>query len=142
MHASNWAAANILRDGDHVVVAHAVDDIPFTFQPDIDIGMPIISSDTSASELVYTEAGKAVVDCVKSLHSHASTIKFDATTDVFFGAAGPSIVGKANEYNADMIIVGTHGRSGITSFLLGSVSGYVSKNAHCPVILVTKDKKH
>ena len=37
---------------------------------------------------------------------------------------------------ADLIVVGSHGRSGVTRFLIGSVSDYVVRNAHCPVMVV------
>jgi nucleotide-binding universal stress UspA family protein len=46
------------------------------------------------------------------------------------------IVKEANEWPADAIMIGTHGRRGINHFLLGSVAEGVSRLARCPVLLI------
>ncbi len=50
------------------------------------------------------------------------------------GNPGPEIV--VATQNADMVVMTTHGRSGIARFIMGSVAQYVLRNAKCPVILV------
>jgi len=52
------------------------------------------------------------------------------------GNAAPEIVLYAKEHPTDLIVVGTHGRTGIVSFLLGSVADKVVHTAHCPVLIV------
>jgi nucleotide-binding universal stress UspA family protein len=42
----------------------------------------------------------------------------------------------AKEVHADLIIVGTHGRSGVSRFLMGSVAEHVVRTAPCPVLVV------
>lgn len=42
----------------------------------------------------------------------------------------------ADAENADLIIVGSHGRSGVSRFLIGSVSDFVVRHAHCPVMVI------
>ena len=42
----------------------------------------------------------------------------------------------AEEVGADVIVVGSHGRSGIKRFFLGSVSEHVVLHAPCPVLVV------
>ena len=42
----------------------------------------------------------------------------------------------AAELEADLIVVGTHGRSGLTRLLLGSVAEGVVRQAPCPVLVV------
>lgn len=51
-----------------------------------------------------------------------------------YGAPGPAIVSLADKARADMIIMGTHGRSGLTRLVLGSVAEYVMHHAGCPVL--------
>jgi nucleotide-binding universal stress UspA family protein len=60
----------------------------------------------------------------------------DATYLVWEGEAGEAIVAAADSENADLIVVGSHGRSGVSRFLIGSVSDFVVRHAHCPVMVV------
>jgi nucleotide-binding universal stress UspA family protein len=60
----------------------------------------------------------------------------DAAFLVWDGDAGEAIVAAADSENADVIVVGSHGRSGVSRFLIGSVSDYVVRHAHCPVMVV------
>ena len=46
------------------------------------------------------------------------------------------ILEEAKNWNADLIVVGSHGRRGFKRFLLGSVSEAVAMNAHCSVVVV------
>lgn len=55
---------------------------------------------------------------------------------VWEGDPGESIVDAANSEAADMIIVGSHGRSTVGRFLIGSVSDHVVRHAPCPVLVV------
>ena len=52
------------------------------------------------------------------------------------GFAGEAIVDFADESDVDMIIMGTHGYSGFTRFLMGSVADYVLRHASCPVVVI------
>jgi len=47
----------------------------------------------------------------------------------------------AAEIGADLIVMGTHGRRGVSRLLLGSVAESVARTAPCPVLLVRKDRK-
>jgi len=55
---------------------------------------------------------------------------------VWTGDPGESIVSAAEAENADLVVVGTHGRGTIGRLLLGSVSDHVVRNAPCPVLVV------
>ncbi len=41
---------------------------------------------------------------------------------------------EAREAGADLIVMGTHGRSGLRRMVLGSVAEQVVRSAHCPVL--------
>jgi nucleotide-binding universal stress UspA family protein len=49
------------------------------------------------------------------------------------------ILEQAREADADVIVMGTHGRSGLQRLLLGSVTDGVTRRAHCPVLAVPRD---
>jgi nucleotide-binding universal stress UspA family protein len=52
------------------------------------------------------------------------------------GSAWSQIDAVAKELKADLIVMGTHGRQGITRALLGSVAEKVVRTAPCPVLTV------
>ncbi len=52
------------------------------------------------------------------------------------GDAGTEILRTAKEISSDVIVMGTHGRTGLSRLLMGSVAEAVSRKAHCPVLTV------
>ena len=52
------------------------------------------------------------------------------------GEPGEAIVRAAREAGADLVVVGSHGRSGITKLLMGSVATHVVTHAPCSVLVV------
>jgi nucleotide-binding universal stress UspA family protein len=52
------------------------------------------------------------------------------------GEAAIAIVHHAKNVQADMIVIGTHGRSGLPHMLLGSVAEKVVRTASCPVLTI------
>src|SRR6185295_13413253 len=60
----------------------------------------------------------------------------EVVTAVTEGYPPTSIIAYAQEWNADFIVVGSHGHSGISRFLLGSVAQSVVRGAHCSVEIV------
>lgn len=53
-----------------------------------------------------------------------------------FGGAAHEIARYAREHGIDLIVVGTHGRTGMSRALLGSVAERVIRTAPCPVLAV------
>lgn len=56
------------------------------------------------------------------------------------GTPATEIVRYADARDVDMIIMGTHGRSGVAHLLMGSVAEQVVRTAPCPVLLVRHPK--
>lgn len=52
------------------------------------------------------------------------------------GDAADAILEAAAEEKADLIVMGTHGRGGLSRMLLGSVAEHVLRRAPCPVLTV------
>lgn len=78
---------------------------------------------------------RALNELNKLKTEHLSNIR-SVVTKVNHGGADREIVGTAEELNADMIILGTHGYSGLTHLLLGSTAERVVRTAKCPVLTV------
>lgn len=51
------------------------------------------------------------------------------------GGAGYVVLKQAEEQDADLIVIGTHGRSGLAHVLLGSVSEFIVERAQCDVLV-------
>jgi nucleotide-binding universal stress UspA family protein len=60
----------------------------------------------------------------------------NAETVVREASPRPAIVDAALELNCQMIVMGTHGRSGLAHLLLGSVAEYVVRSSKVPVLTV------
>jgi universal stress protein A len=65
------------------------------------------------------------------------TIKVE--TVVRQGKAFVEIIREAKEKDMDIIVMGSHGRTGISHMLMGSVAEKVVRKANCPVLIV-RDK--
>lgn len=52
------------------------------------------------------------------------------------GLPKDEILASAEKWGADLIILGTHGRTGIAHFLLGSIAEYIVRHAKVPVMVV------
>jgi universal stress protein A len=61
-------------------------------------------------------------------------------TVILFGVPFLEIIITAKNKNIDLIVIGTHGRTGIAHMLIGSVAEKVVRKAPCPVLTV-KSKK-
>ena len=58
------------------------------------------------------------------------------TTVIVQGEAAAEIVAEAQRHPADVIVIGSHGRTGLTRFLMGSTAEAVVREAICATLLV------
>ena len=63
-----------------------------------------------------------------------------AQTHLGIGKPDEEIVALAEDLEAGLIVIGNRGRGGIRRALMGSVSNSVVRHAHCPVLVVRKEK--
>ena len=76
-------------------------------------------------------------------HAHIQNIAeklrndgIDATGLLIQGSIAESILKQADKLEAEMIVMGSHGRGAVYSLLVGSVSQGVLHDAKCPVLVV------
>ena len=58
------------------------------------------------------------------------------TTDIYSGEPYLEIIQAVDKSGADMIVMGTHGRTGVAHLVLGSVAENVLRHARVPVISI------
>ncbi len=81
------------------------------------------------------KAKTAIEKSVKLLRERAGMV-LEVTTDIKTGQAQETILHEADEWNADLIVIGSHGYHGFRRFLLGSVSQAVASHAKCSVEII------
>ena len=64
----------------------------------------------------------------------------DVTADIAIGPAAQVIEAMAWRRRCDLIVMGTHGRTGVSHALLGSVAERVLRSAPCPVLTVRQSR--
>jgi nucleotide-binding universal stress UspA family protein len=78
-----------------------------------------------------------IADAQKQIASRLSGVApRTATSAVLMGAAAQTIVDYAVAQHIDLIVMGTHGRTGLLHLLIGSVAERVVRTASCPVLTV------
>jgi nucleotide-binding universal stress UspA family protein len=84
----------------------------------------------------WEELKKQRLDWLRSLSDTAINAGVKAGFTQNLGDAGRIICEVARNWPADLIIVGRRGRTGISEFLLGSVSNYALHHAPCSMLIV------
>ncbi|OHC11634.1 MAG: hypothetical protein A3K50_07555 [Planctomycetes bacterium RIFOXYD12_FULL_42_12] len=74
-------------------------------------------------------------DLMKSLPEGTMDV-LEVETIVVKGVPFNEIINAATEINVDLIVIGTHGRTGLSHVMLGSVAEKVVRKATCPVLTV------
>ena len=83
-------------------------------------------------ERLYADASSRLATMAASLDKVPSSV----TTEIRSGPASDGITNAAAASGADLIVMSTHGRSGLPHRLLGSVAERVVRSANCPVLVV------
>ncbi|HSQ02971.1 MAG TPA: universal stress protein [Burkholderiales bacterium] len=108
---------------------HVVDESVLTMNPEAIVGTGELIDDIVA-------AGK---QALKNAHALAERHGVKAETVMYENLAGrvaPLILDEAKKWRADLIVMGTHGRRGITHAVLGSDAETVVRSSPVPVLLV------
>lgn len=85
---------------------------------------------------VREESTKRSEETIVAAEKIISSAGLKTETAVLDGSPKRRIVEEARTWNADMVVVGSHGRRGVTRYLLGSVSEAVAMRAHCSVEVI------
>ena len=85
------------------------------------------------------DSKKSAQDYLAKQVSRLKAMGIQAKAVVTFGMASQSLTQYAEKNGIDLIIIATHGRSGITEWFWGSVAERVLKTSKIPVLMVRPD---
>lgn len=129
--ALRWAVEESRLRGAGLVALHAWSFIPA--QPIGDPGLLAVPAGDIAGQLdAESEAAREVLSAAVSSVPPGSGVEIEQR--LVEGEAGDALV--AASESAELVVVGSHGRSGLGAVLLGSVSRHVVSHAVSPVVVV------
>ena len=115
--------------GAEILLAHVVQ--PYIPVPEM------TAVDTTAVLAQMRETGKTELEKLRL--SITDDVKIVTTLRV--GHPAQQIVEAASEFDADLILLSTHGRTGLGRMFFGSVAEHVTRYARCPVLTV-REREH
>jgi nucleotide-binding universal stress UspA family protein len=127
--------ANFARivPGGELHLIYVIEDLPMVASVPVPYGLGLTLAELEA-------AGRKHVD---ELAAHAqSQFAGRIVGHLAAGSAYKQILQMAIDLQADVVLVGTHGRKGIKRMLVGSVAEAVVRRASCPVIVVRPKDYH
>jgi len=129
LHALDYAIALAQSQGAELQLLHVVQPSLLSasmdpFLPEYD--MTVMENYMDACKRQLAELTDQVIE-----KSHAQT-----TSELRTGTPFMEIVTAAREKESDLIVVGTHGRTGLAHAMIGSVAEKVVRKAPCPVLTV------
>lgn len=115
--------------GGEVICIHAVVDLPYIEYMGAGI-VPVTR--------YMDEAKKHTDEWFSQVRTMAAKAGIKVTADTIFNlpSVPESIIGYAAEQKAELIVIGTRGKSGLKRLVLGSVASGVVAHATCPVLVV------
>lgn len=119
--------------GATLVIAHVLEE-PIPFSPD---GYVLPRIYDELAQAVRAQAQKKM----QALLALARKAGVSASGLLLRGAPHEAIVRAARSQGAGQIVVGTHGRSGVSRLILGSVAAKVIATAACPTLVVPTGRK-
>ncbi len=107
--------------GGALEVIHVLDPIPVP----VGVGIP----SPAISEQDIEEVRRDLREAVRKAHAVDATIRV-----ILSPSAADAILETAKTRKSDLIVMGTHGRTGLSRVFLGSVAEHVVRHAGCPVL--------
>jgi universal stress protein A len=95
----------------------------------------IVDGGTALPPSYFQELEAEVQQELETYRQHMQQAGLEGTVMVVHGIPFQSIVDTAHDQKVDLIVMGTHGRTGLAHVFLGSVAEKVVRLAHCPVLV-------
>ena len=102
-----------------------------------DFRTPWYGPDSRVNDAILKKEKKAVDKNFSSLEKVAKKSKVSISSKIMvIQSIVKSLLSFATSHRIDLIVMGSHGRTGFDRLLLGSVANGITQRAHCPVLVV------
>ena len=103
----------------------------------------MMTASMDAYAIAYTEWSQRLGENAElQLNREAARVRdAEVTVEVRFGSAAPAIIAAATAWQADLIVMGTHGHGAVMHMVMGNVAERVVRGAPCPVLTVREPRK-
>jgi len=120
----------------HVGMVHIVEPMvmPTSTNPDILLGSSTQMMGVNDIELIniQNDASETLIErTIKKLAGGLEVTHFNE-----YGNTADGIIDCSKEFKADLIVIGTHSRTGLDRLLMGSVAEHVVRHSEIPVLVV------
>jgi universal stress protein A len=123
------AIAMAKQNGAELLVLHVIDSVP-----------PYVAAEDIGGAELYMKLEQTTQQdaetSMNKLMEKLRKLKLNAKSLLLRGTPPEQIVRTAKNRRANLIVIGTHGRTGLSKLLMGSVANKVVSTAHCPVLSV------
>ena len=121
-----------LGEGDEVKIVSVIDmAVPMA----VDIYGGYLPDTTEFEKTARESAAKILDSAADEMREYFSDPPLTVTTEVLFGSPESRIVEAAEDFQPDLIVLGSHGYKAWERLLLGSVSESVLHHVHCSVLV-------
>ena len=112
--------------------------------------LTVLGSDTDTSGMSFSRAQEAHDEAESKAKEELNKIKDSRINEdieisvkiIHHSSSIDGILSFAESNNVDLIVMGSHGRSGFKKMVLGSIASGITTKANCPVMIVKQPKKH
>jgi nucleotide-binding universal stress UspA family protein len=118
-----------------LVIVHVVSTVP-PFPGNMGSAAAVFNADTYQSDLIKHWGGE--------LNAFASQLvpgERKVRTIIREGDPGKNIVELAEQEGVDLVVIATHGRTGLKRFVFGSVAEKVVRHCPCPVLVIPEGQQ-
>jgi nucleotide-binding universal stress UspA family protein len=111
-------------------------------QYEADFPYPLGMGEVSSAYLPTQEFDEFIHERKQALESFVgdnfkgSMSGVSVSLEIDVGDTQEMILQKAEQISSDMIVMSTHGRTGLGHILIGSITEYIVRHAHCPVLSI------
>lgn len=131
----SWPGSLAMVEEGFAVLEALCGDLPAEIRFLVVVGLEMELPMSGINEELHRAARDRLSEFVRELKPRGGALQ----ERVRIGAPGGEVIAEAAEWGADLIVVGTHARTGLARAVLGSVAEVVIRDAQCSVLVVPPD---